>query len=102
MNYDFKYKNIIRIELAYYRDIPKEVVLSENSNDNEKKGWSFEKTIELSEPLATKTHLFFKLNNKKVISEMYNPQLIKVENKINFDIHITNIHFFDYETKKGI
>lgn len=68
MNYDFKYKKIIRIELAYYIDIPEQVVLLENSNDNKKKGWSFEKSIELFKPLETKKQLFFKLNNRKVIS----------------------------------
>lgn len=33
---------------------------------------------------------------------MYNTELIKVEKKINFEIHITKIYFFDHETKKVI
>ena len=102
MNYDFKYKKIIRIELAYSIDIPEEVVLLENSNDNKKKGWSFEKSIKLFKPLETKKQLFFKLNNREVISGMYSPQFIKVGKKINFEIDITKIHFFDYEIKKAI
>ena len=79
-----------------------DIVPSENSNNNEKKGWNFEKSIDLAEPLGTETQLFFKLNNKEIISRMYNPRLIKVGEKINFEIDITKIHFFDHETEKAI
>jgi multiple sugar transport system ATP-binding protein len=79
-----------------------DIVPSENSNNNEKKSWNFEKSIDLAEPLGTETQLFFKLNNKEIISRMYNPRLIKVGEKINFEIDITKIHFFDHETEKAI
>jgi multiple sugar transport system ATP-binding protein len=79
-----------------------DIVPSENSTDKEKKGWNFEKSIDLAEPLGTETQLFFKLNNKEIISRMYNPRLIKVGEKINFEIDITKIHFFDHETEKAI
>ena len=79
-----------------------DIVPSENSNNNEKKVWNFEKSIDLAEPLGTETQLFFKLNNKEIISRMYNPRLIKVGEKINFEIDITKIHFFDHETEKAI
>ena len=62
--------------------------------------WS--ESIDLAEPLGTETQLFFKLNNKEIISRMYNPRLIKVGEKINFEIDIKKIHFFDHETEKAI
>jgi multiple sugar transport system ATP-binding protein len=79
-----------------------DIVPSENSTDKEKKGWNFEKSIELAEPLGTETQLFFKLNNKEIISRMYNPRMIKVGEKIKFEIDLTKVHFFDYETEKAI
>ena len=79
-----------------------DIVPSENSTDKEKKGWNFEKSIDLAEPLGTETQLFFKLNNKEIISRMYNPRSIQVGEKIKFEIDITKIHFFDHETEKAI
>ena len=64
-----------------------DIVPSENSTDKEKKGWNFEKSIELAEPLGTETQLFFKLNNKEIISRMYNPRMIKVgDRKLNLKL----------------
>ena len=79
-----------------------DIVPKENFNDREKLGWSFEKSIDLAEPLGTETQLFFKLNQKEIISRMYNPRPIKVGEKINFQIDLEKIHFFDYETEKAI
>ena len=64
--------------------------------------WKFSKEIDLAEPLGTETQLFFKLQNKEIISRMYNPRPINVGEKINFQIDENKIHFFDYETKKAI
>jgi len=80
MNKDFKYKNTIGIESIF----PEDIVLSENSNHNEKKCWSFKKLIDFTKPLVAEIQLFFKLNNKEIISGINNPQLIKVGKKINF------------------
>ena len=63
---------------------------------------NFGKEIDLAEPLGTETQLFFKLQNKEIISRMYNPRPINVGEKINFQIDENKIHFFDYETKKAI
>ena len=79
-----------------------DIVPSENSTDFEKKGWNFEKLIELAEPLGTETQLFFKLNNKEVISRMYNPRAIEVGEKIKFEVDLKKIHLFDHETEKAI
>lgn len=79
-----------------------DIVPSENSTDLEKKGWNFEKLIELAEPLGTETQLFFKLNNKEVISRMYNPRVIQVGEKIKFEVDLEKIHLFDHETEKAI
>ena len=79
-----------------------DIVPSENSTDLEKKGWNFEKLIELAEPLGTETQLFFKLNNKEAISRMYNPRVIQVGEKIKFEVDLEKIHLFDQETEKAI
>ena len=79
-----------------------DIVPSENSTVKEKKGWNFEKSIDLAEPLGTETQLFFKLNNKEIISRMYNPRLIQVGEKIKFEIDLLKVHFFDHETEKSI
>ena len=89
MNKDFKYKKTTGIDSSYFKDIHEDVFPSENFND-------------LTEPLGTGTLLFFKLNNREVISGMYSPQFIKVGKKINFEIDITKIHFFDHEKEKAI
>jgi len=64
--------------------------------------WFFEKTIELAEPLGTETQLFFKLNNIEIISRMYNPRPVNVGEKLQFQIDVNKVHFFDYETEKAI
>ena len=79
-----------------------DIVPSENSTDAEKKGWNFEKSIDLAEPLGTETQLFFKLNDKDVISRMYNPRVIEVGEKIKFEVDLEKIHLFDHETEKAI
>ncbi|MDC0862013.1 sn-glycerol-3-phosphate ABC transporter ATP-binding protein UgpC [Alphaproteobacteria bacterium] len=79
-----------------------DIVPSENSTDTEKKGWNFEKSIDLAEPLGTETQLFFKLNDKEVISRMYNPRVIEVGEKIKFEVDLEKIHLFDHETEKTI
>ena len=64
--------------------------------------WFFEKSIELAEPLGTETQLFFKLNNKEIISRMYNPRPVNIGENLNFQIEAKKVHFFHYETKKAI
>ena len=66
------------------------------------KSWSFQKEIELAEPLGTETQLFFKLKGKEIISRMYNPHPISVGEKINFSIDPDKTHFFNIEDEKSI
>ncbi len=66
------------------------------------KNWSFQKEIELAEPLGTETQLFFKLKGKEIISRMYNPHPISVGEKINFSIDPDKAHFFNIEDEKAI
>ena len=77
------------------------VPITDNTKENNF-SWNFGKEIDLAEPLGTETQLFFKLQNKEIISRMYNPRPINVGEKINFQIDENKIHFFDYETKKAI
>ena len=66
------------------------------------KSWSFQKEIDLAEPLGTETQLFFKLKGKEIISRMYNPHPISVGEKINFSIDPDKAHFFNIEDEKAI
>ena len=77
------------------------VPITDNTKENNF-SWNFGKEIDLAEPLGTETQLFFKLQNKEIISRMYNPRPINVGEKINFQIDENKIHFFNYETKKAI
>ncbi len=79
-----------------------DIVPVHSNNDNKNLLWSFSKDINLAEPLGTETQLFFKLQNQEIISRMYNPRPINVGDKINFQIDVNKIHFFNYETKKSI
>ena len=80
-----------------------EDIVPVKSISNEKKSlWTFNKEIDLAEPLGTETQLFFKIQNQEIISRMYNPRPVDVGEKINFQIADNKIHFFNYETKKAI
>ena len=74
----------------------------ENTVIKKQDTWTFEKIIDLAEPLGTETQLFFKLNNKEIISRMYNPQPVNIGENIIFQIAINKVHFFNYETEKTI
>jgi len=73
--------------------------ISSNSSENI---WNFEKNIDLVEPLGTETQIFIKLNNKEIISRMYNQREIKIGQKIEFSINLNKIHIFDKDTEKVI
>ena len=66
------------------------------------RGRNFEKNIDLVEPLGTETQIFIKLNNKEIISRMYNQREIKIGQKIEFSINLNKIHIFDKDTEKVI
>jgi len=96
-------KNIIRGSKKIIVGIRAEDIVPLNETsvkvDN---SWLFEKSIELAEPLGTETQLFFKLNNKEIISRMYNPRPVNIGENLKFQIEAKKVHFFDYDTKKTI
>ena len=79
-----------------------DIVPSDNAITSNNVNWTFEKIIDLAEPLGTETQLFFKLNNKEIISRMYNPRPVNIGENIIFQIAINKVHFFNYETEKTI
>ncbi len=85
-----------------YLGIRAEDIMPKESNDNPSNNWSFQKSINLAEPLGTETQLFFTIKNKEIISRMYNPKDVKVGDKIDFQIDPNKVHFFDAETEKAI
>ena len=64
--------------------------------------WSFKKNIDIAEPLGTETQLFISINNKEVISRMYNPYPVNVGDELQFQIDPSKVHFFDIDTEKTI
>ena len=79
-----------------------DIIPSDNAITSNNTNWTFEKIIDLAEPLGTETQLFFKLNNKEIISRMYNPRPVNIGENIIFQIAINKVHFFNYETEKTI
>ena len=71
-------------------------------SNNVQDHWEFSKNIDLSEPLGTETQLFITINNKEIISRMYNPREIKIGENILFKVNLSKVHFFDYETQEII
>ena len=64
--------------------------------------WSFKKNIDIVEPLGTETQLFITINDKEIISRMYNPYEINVGEELTFEVDPNKVHFFDKETEKAI
>ena len=64
--------------------------------------WSFNRKVELSEPLGTETQLFLDMNGKEIISRMYNPRPVDVGEKMLFEINLEKVHFFDSESEKSL
>ena len=64
--------------------------------------WSFKKNIDIVEPLGTETQLFITINDKEIISRMYNPYEISVGDELTFQVDPNKVHFFDKETEKAI
>ena len=64
--------------------------------------WSFNRKIELCEPLGTETQLFLDMSGKEIISRMYNPRPVDVGERISFEINLEKVHFFDSESEKAL
>ena len=66
-------------------------IISEETSENKlinnlENFWEFEKIIDLAEPLGTETQLFIKLQNKEIISRMYNPREVEGGENIKFSV----------------
>ena len=61
-----------------------------------------QKNIDIVEPLGTETQLFITINDKEIISRMYNPYQINVGEELTFQVDPNKVHFFDKETEKAI
>ena len=90
-----------KMEKVYLGIRAEDIMPLENIKSNNKI-WSFQKQIDLAEPLGTETQLFFKLKDKEVISRMYNPYHVNIGQKINFNIDTEKVHFFNIENEKAI
>ena len=64
--------------------------------------WSFKRNVDIVEPLGTETQLFITINDKEIISRMYNPYEVNVGDELTFQVDPTKVHFFDKETEKAI
>ena len=63
---------------------------------------TFKKNIDNVEPLGTETQLFITVNDKEIISRMYNPYEVSVGDELTFQVDPNKVHFFDKETEKAI
>ena len=98
---EFKQKKVNNEEKVLI-GIRAEDISATDQRENNPNSWYFEKNIELSEPLGTETQLFLKLNNKEIISRMYNPREIKVGEKLTFAVNLKKIHLFNHKTEEII
>ena len=64
--------------------------------------WSFKKNVDIVEPLGTETQLFITINDKEIISRMYNPYEVNVGDELTFQVDPSKVHFFDKETEEAI
>ncbi len=64
--------------------------------------WSFKRNVDIVEPLGTETQLFITINDKEIISRMYNPYAVNVGDELTFQVDPSKVHFFDKETEKAI
>ena len=64
--------------------------------------WSFKRNVDIVEPLGTETQLFITINDKEIISRMYNPYEVNVGDELIFQVDPSKVHFFDRETEKAI
>ena len=51
--------------------------------------WSFKRNVDIVEPLGTETQLFITINDKEIISRMYNPYEVNVGDELTFQVDPT-------------
>ena len=94
-------KNKLHNKKEVYLGIRAEDIMPADNNLNTG-FWSFKKNIDIVEPLGTETQLFITINDKEIISRMYNPYEINVGEELTFQVDPNKVHFFDKETEKAI
>ena len=94
-------KNKLQNKKEVYLGIRAEDIMPADNNLNTG-FWSFKKNIDIVEPLGTETQLFITINDKEIISRMYNPYEINVGQELIFQVDPNKVHFFDKETEKAI
>ena len=94
-------KNKLQNKKNIFLGIRAEDIMPVDNNTNTS-FWSFKRNVDIVEPLGTETQLFITINNKEIISRMYNPYEVNVGDELTFQVDPTKVHFFDKETEKAI
>ncbi len=94
-------KNKLQNKKNIFLGIRAEDIMPVDNNTNTS-FWSFKRNVDIVEPLGTETQLFITINNKEIISRMYNPYEVNVGDELTFQVDPSKVHFFDKETEKAI
>ncbi len=94
-------KNKLQNKKNIFLGIRAEDIMPIDNNTNTS-FWSFKRNVDIVEPLGTETQLFITINNKEIISRMYNPYEVNVGDELTFQVDPSKVHFFDRETEKAI
>ena len=94
-------KNKLQNKKNIFLGIRAEDIMPVDNNTNTT-FWSFKRNVDIVEPLGTETQLFITINDKEIISRMYNPYEVNVGDELTFQVDPTKVHFFDKETEKAI
>ncbi len=94
-------KNKLQNKKNIFLGIRAEDIMPVDNNTNTS-FWSFKRNVDIVEPLGTETQLFITINNKEIISRMYNPYEVNVGDELTFQVDPSKVHFFDRETEKAI
>ena len=94
-------KNKLQNKKNIFLGIRAEDIMPVDNNTNTS-FWSFKRNVDIVEPLGTETQLFITINDKEIISRMYNPYEVNVGDELTFQVDPSKVHFFDRETEKAI
>ena len=94
-------KNKLQNKKNIFLGIRAEDIMPIDNNTNTS-FWSFKRNVDIVEPLGTETQLFITINDKEIISRMYNPYEVNVGDELTFQVDPSKVHFFDRETEKAI
>ena len=94
-------KNKLQNKKNIFLGIRAEDIMPVDNNTNSS-FLSFKRNVDIVEPLGTETQLFITINDKEIISRMYNPYEVNVGDELTFQVDPSKVHFFDKETEKAI